>query len=322
MKCLKKLVLLAAATSLIVLVAASSASATALYNGTTSLGVGAELDFSLKFGTSALLVSTEGGELDKCSGSTVRGSITNAGGASATVSGNISELTWTGCTFPTTTTIKGGLEVHQIGSSTEGTVTSNAEIGVTINTIFFGSCVYGVKSATDLGKITSFSSGTAEFHANAVAVKLSGSNFACPETSKWTGTYVSTTPDNLRVEASGSGGGGEEEGIPLRSTPGAFNFFVGVEQTKSIVLEGTKAQVATVTSGALEASGGGSPPASLDLQNVNCFLDVTYSLGGSTCTVSIKNTASTPSGTYFLHMKVDVGGSTSAKDKYISINVS
>jgi hypothetical protein len=202
MKYVKILSLAAVAAMALMAFAASSASATALYNGATKLGVGSELDFSLKTGTSALLVNTEGGELDTCKSSTVKGSITNAGGASATVSGNISELTWGSCTFPTTTTIKGGLEVHQIGTSTEGTVTSNAEIGVTINTVFFGTCVYGVAKATDLGTLKTAASGTAEFIANAVAIKLSGSNFACPETSKWTGTYVSTTPDNLRVEAS------------------------------------------------------------------------------------------------------------------------
>jgi hypothetical protein len=202
MKHLKILGIAAVAAMALMAFAASSASATALYNGTTKLGVGSVLDFSLKSGTNALLVNTKGEELDKCTGSTVKGSITNAGGAGTAVSGSISELTWTGCTFTTTTTVKGGLEVIQTGTTTNGVVKSNAEIGVTINTVLFGSCVYGVAKGTELGTLTTNSTTNATFDANAVAIKLSGSNFACPETSKWTGTYVSTTPVNLRVEAS------------------------------------------------------------------------------------------------------------------------
>jgi hypothetical protein len=201
MKYVKILSLAAVAAMALMAFAASSASATALYNGATKLGVGSTIDFSLKSGTKALLTETGGESLDECSTSTVKGSITNAGGATSTVSGSISELTWGTCTFPTTTTVKGGLEIHWI-TATEGTVTSNAEIGVTINTIFFGSCVYGVAANTDLGKLTTFAAGRAVFHANAVAKRLSGSQAVCPETSNWKATYESTTPENLRVESS------------------------------------------------------------------------------------------------------------------------
>jgi len=203
MKYVKILSLAAVAAMALMAFAASSASATALYNGTTKLKVGSELDFSLKSGTSALLVDTENNTLDTCTTSTVKGSISNEGGAGKAVSGSISSLTWGQeggkCTFTTTTTKNGGLEVNWT-SGTSGTVKSNAEVAVTINTVFFGSCVYGVASGTSLGTLASASSGNATFTANAVAIKLSGSNIACPETSKWTGTYVSTTPVNLRVE--------------------------------------------------------------------------------------------------------------------------
>jgi hypothetical protein len=203
MKNLMILSLSAVAAMALMMFAAGSASATALYSGSTKLGVGAELDWSIKVVARIAQTAAEGGEaLDTCSTSTFKGNITNAGGASATVSGNISELTWGSCTFPTTTTIKGGLEVHQIGTSTEGTVTSNAEIGVTINTVFFGSCVYGVAKATDLGTLKTAASGTAEFIAKAVTNKLSGSNFACPPTVTLEAVWTTTTPDNLRVEPS------------------------------------------------------------------------------------------------------------------------
>ena len=197
-----------AAMALMGFVGASTASATALYKGATKMVKGETLDFSLAEKETAKLTNTAGTEtLDECTGSTVKGSITNAGGAGVAVQGSISELLWTGCTVTTTTDEKGGLEVTQIldkegKPTTEGTVKANAEIGVTINTVFFGICKYGVKSGTHLGVIKTASSGAAFFTANAVAVKLSGSNFACPETTKWTAKYQSTEPVNLRVEAS------------------------------------------------------------------------------------------------------------------------
>jgi hypothetical protein len=217
MKHVKIISLVAVAAMALMAFAASSASATALYNGTTKLGVGSELDFSLKAGTKAQLTETakstgegEGRVLDECGTSTVKGKITNAGGfdpaegekpaTSTEVQGSNSELTWGSCSVPTTTDTLGGLKVAQIGTSTEGTVKANAEIGVTINTFFFGVCRYGVANGTHLGVIKSNSSTTAEFTANAVAVKQTGGEFACPSTTKWVATYVSTTPDNLRVE--------------------------------------------------------------------------------------------------------------------------
>ena len=201
MKHLKMLGLaVVAAMALMAMVGAGSASATALYNGATKLGVGATIDFS-NVGP-VKLTNTAGTEvLDECTGSTVKGTISQAGGAGVAVKGNISELTWSGCTVPTTTDEKGGLEVIWT-AGTEGTVKASAEIGVTINTIFFGVCKYGVKAGNHLGTIKSSAAGTAQFTANATATKLAGSNFACPETTKWIAAYQSTTPHNLRVENS------------------------------------------------------------------------------------------------------------------------
>jgi hypothetical protein len=222
MKYMKMLGLFAMAAAAL-MAFAGAASATELYNGATTQKVGTVLDFSLKSGTSAILKETsppagEGGTLDTCTGSTVKGEITSAGSSTTTTTGvntfkekEIVEgkevvttktgITWSGCTFPTTTTIPGKLEIHHITGTTNGTLTADAEIGVTINTIFFGTCVYGVTAGTDLGTLTG--GNPAHFTANAVAEKLSGSAFACPETSLWTGTYVSTSPaGDFHVEAS------------------------------------------------------------------------------------------------------------------------
>ena len=203
MKYMKMLGLAAvAAMALMAFVGAGTASASGVYGSGGKLGVGATLDFSLKSGTSASLVNTAGESLDTCTSSTVKGKLTVAGDEKTNATGNIETLSWGSCTFPTTTVTLGKLSVDHIAATTNGTVTSDAEIGVTINTVFFGSCVYGVASGTALGTVTGNAAGAATYDANAVAKKLSGSAFACPETSKWTGTYTSTEQTKLYVEAS------------------------------------------------------------------------------------------------------------------------
>jgi hypothetical protein len=181
--------------------AASSASATELYNGATTLKSGTVLDFSAT-SFPFRLTNTQGTEtLDECTGSTIKGTTTNNGSAGVAVQSNITELTWTGCSVPTSTDTLGGLEVAWT-AGTEGTVKANAEIGVTINTIFFGLCTYGFEKGNHVGTIKSSAAGTATFTENATARKLTPSNFACPETARWIATYTSTSPDNLRVENS------------------------------------------------------------------------------------------------------------------------
>jgi len=196
-----KMLGIAAVAAMGLMAFAGSASATELYNGATTVKSGTVLDFTLKSGTSALLTETGGSTLDTCTGSTVKGKVTNAGSSTTTVTGENTSITWTGCTFPTTTVTLGKLEAHHVTGTTNATLTADAEIGVTINTVFFGSCVYGVKNGTDLGLVTGGNPAT--FTANAVAVKLSGSAFACPETSKWQASYTSTEPaGDLHAEAS------------------------------------------------------------------------------------------------------------------------
>jgi len=146
--------------------------------------------FTLKSNTSAKLVDTEGNTLDTCTGSTVEGEVEKVGSATTTVTGPVTRLLWSGCTFTTTTTQLSKLEGHVTGTGPNGTLTSDGEFKVTINTVLFGSCVYGVTAGTALGSVTGGASAT--FVANAIANKLSGSNVACPTTSKWTAEYVST----------------------------------------------------------------------------------------------------------------------------------
>jgi hypothetical protein len=198
MKNFKLLGLAAVAAMALMAFAASSASATALYNGATKLSNNATFDFSIPSGGSVTLLDTSSNVLDSCKTATAKGAlVTNSG----TPSGLFSELTWSSCTFPTKTLTLGGMKVTQIGTTTNGKVEANSTIEVTINTVLFGSCVYGVSPNTEIGTLTTASTGTATFDANAVAKKFSGGP-TCPETAKWTGSYTSTDPDNLRVEAS------------------------------------------------------------------------------------------------------------------------
>lgn len=218
MKYVKMLGLVAMVTALMGLIGVGTASATEVYRHTTgaTLGAGTALDFSLESGTSANLTNTKGESLDTCNSSTVKGEITSAGSATTTTTGvntyqeggeTKTGITWGGCTFATKTTVPGKLEIHNIKGTENGTLTADSEIGVTINTVFFGSCVYGVTAGTDLGTLTGAKTNGAElvpatFHANAVAEKLSGSNFACPETSLWKASYVATSPADLVVKES------------------------------------------------------------------------------------------------------------------------
>jgi hypothetical protein len=213
MKYVKMLALAAvAAGALMAFLGAGTASATVICSTTADPCPAGQawpntspIDFSIPSGSSAILKDTSGNELDKCSGSTVNGEITNTGSATETVTGTIKELTWTNCLFPTkTVSTDNKLKVHKIAGTSNGTVTSDTQIEVTINTILFGSCIYGVPSTTDVGTITEGSGTGATFHANAIASRF-GSNFACPSTSRWTGTYVLTSPSETTLSVSESG---------------------------------------------------------------------------------------------------------------------
>ena len=185
--------------ALMAFIGAGSASATVLCSTTADpcpAGqkwlVNTTLDWSLTPGTSANQVDTEGESLDTCKSSTMKWVITNAGSATETVTGTDEETTFGSCTFPTSTIELGKWEIHKIAGTSNGTVTSDQMTRTTTNTVFFGTCVYGVTPGASLGDITE--GNPAVLHINAVTEKLSGSNLACPATDKWTATYTLTSP--------------------------------------------------------------------------------------------------------------------------------
>jgi hypothetical protein len=219
MKYVKMLALAAVAVSaMMAFIGAGTASATKLCSTTADpcpAGQAWTAPKTLKFTLvgSASLTETGGEPIDTCTGSTVEGPTSNEGSSSETVSGTITTLDWTGCTFTTTTVATGGLEIHKIAGTSNGTLTtpSTGEIPrVTINTVFFGSCVYGITAGTSIGDLTEgigqsgTTAGAAIFHANAIAHKLSGSNIVCPSTSRWVATYQLTSPTGTTLSVSGS----------------------------------------------------------------------------------------------------------------------
>lgn len=200
-----------AALFVMAFIGGSSASATVLCSTTTTpcsakWPAGTVLEFSLAPGTSSKLTYTNGEPYMTCTGSTIGDKLTNAGSSTTTPAGPIETLTWSSCTFPNITTLKGGLEVHHITGTHNGTVTTTGETKVTFQTLFFGSCVYGTTAGTHLGTLTGTTATRTDavFAANTIVKKLIGSEAACPETSKWTAEYTLTKPANtdLYVEPS------------------------------------------------------------------------------------------------------------------------
>jgi hypothetical protein len=199
MKHLKMLGLAAiAALGLMAFVGAGTASATTLSTdsaGTTIYGVGTVIHTTLKSGTSALLETTGGAEIAKCTESTTKGEIEIATGT--WVGGALNTLNWGGCSQETVTINKGSIEIMQIGTKDEGEVRgkgSNVTLGV-----FGVSCTYGTGEGTTLGNLKGGTS--AELVINAVLARSAGNTLLCPASGRWTATYIVTTPHAVHIVA-------------------------------------------------------------------------------------------------------------------------
>ena len=145
----------------------------------------------------AKLTDSSGNVIATCTGGTVKGAINNEGGATETVSGNISELTWTGCSQTTDTVANGSLEIHWIEGTHNGTVTGKGS-QVTVQ-IFGVSCTYGTGNGTHLGTLTG---GTAPVLTISTTVTKTAGGFLCPGTAGWDAEYIVTEPHALFVTAS------------------------------------------------------------------------------------------------------------------------
>lgn len=210
MKYLKMLGLAAiAAAALMALIGTASASATVICSTTASpcpagqsWPAGTVLDFSLEPETTLIWRSGAGETIETCQGVTLRAHIANAGGATSTVRANNTTLDWSGCTWANKTIALGGLEIHNISGTSNGTLTASEEISWTFNSVFFGSCVYAWKAGKQFGTITEGKPATLDL--NSLIEKVSGSSFACPENGTLIGSFTLTEPSNttLSVEPS------------------------------------------------------------------------------------------------------------------------
>jgi hypothetical protein len=200
MKYLKMLGLAAVAAMALAAFGAGTASATQLTSGTggTPLPKGTVISASLQPGTSAILEA--GGFVeDTCTASTVTGTISNPGGASATVSGSVAKngLTFGNCIYPTTVEAGGTLEIHSSGGG-KGTLTGKG-FEVLIHGPS-GTCTYGAGEGTHLGTLDPAPSATghATMTINANVPRVGG--VFCPSEAVWNATYTVTSPTGLTVD--------------------------------------------------------------------------------------------------------------------------
>ncbi len=195
-----KILSVAAIAAAALMAFAGSASATSLTittesGATDTVTTGATLSAELVSGTEATLKSSFIGEV-KCAASTVAGEVTNAGGATETVKGSISTLTFTSCNGTVTVVQKGTLEVHTEGASANGngTLTSNgAEVTVELAGLH---CIYST-SNTDIGKVAGTHTGHDILTAASAAIPRTGgrSGAFCGSSATWNAQYTIT---NLR----------------------------------------------------------------------------------------------------------------------------
>jgi hypothetical protein len=197
-----------AAAAMLSIAGAGTASATVLCSTTVEpcppgqQWLNVTFDWSIPAGGSVLQTDTTGEPINTCKESTAKWTMIKNGGANETVTGQDELTSFGGCTFTTTTLKLANTEIHKIAGTSNGTVTADGVTEITINTVFFGSCVYGVKNGASIGDITE--GNPAMYHVNAVTWRLAGSNFACPETDRWTATYTLTSPVNTTLSVGNS----------------------------------------------------------------------------------------------------------------------
>jgi hypothetical protein len=202
MKRLKLSALTLAMTAVTALIGGSAASATEVYSGNTTLGIGTVTHVTLESESSGLFTDTSGNPIDTCRGTTGSGKALSAGSSTTTPKGIVEVLVNESCTQPTTTLNGGEGEIHHIAGTDNGTVTSMHTV-VTVS-VFGVSCRYGTGQGTDLGTLTGKTS-TSEFatmDVNAIINEQEPKQFLCPDTAKWLASYIITSPAGVNVRAS------------------------------------------------------------------------------------------------------------------------
>ncbi|MGN6256701.1 MAG: hypothetical protein ACTHN3_02980 [Solirubrobacterales bacterium] len=206
-----------AAGALSALIGAGTASATVLCSTNTNPCTGTKypsgtsVSGSLVSGTNAVLV-TGSGEVT-CTKSTISGKTTSAGSSTTTVTGEITAVSFTGCTesvFHSSCTVTSEnlpwkVEVHSSSTNGNGAMTAfssgKGNPGAIVECSFFVNCTYSTTSAT----LSVTGGNPAKVLASKVplAATTSGTHTTCPSnTATWTAEYEITTPKPLFVEGS------------------------------------------------------------------------------------------------------------------------
>jgi len=209
MKYLKMLGLAAiAAAALAAFAGAGTASATVLCSTTTSpcpagqkYAEGTRVGFTLAAGSSLRWINGET-VLETCKEAVLKTDITNAGSATSTVTSKNNTLSFSQCTFNNSFTKLGGLEIHNISGTSNGTVTAVEEVGWTFVNPMFGSCIYGWPTAQVVGTITEGKPATLDF--NLGITRLPGSSIVCPENGQLEGSLTQTEPSSTTLSVGAS----------------------------------------------------------------------------------------------------------------------
>jgi hypothetical protein len=187
MKYLKMLGLAVISAAALMAFGAGSASATTLYSTGAPISAGTTVHATMESGT--VTTSTTDGKtlVDTCTINTINGRTTNTSGSTVTVA--MESIQSQGCTVLTQILALGTLHIDSAGAITGSGSTT---------TINFGgvSCRYGYGSGTYLGSL-----GTSTFLMNAVLIEQEPKSFICPDTTKWSGAYVFTSPHDLTAGA-------------------------------------------------------------------------------------------------------------------------
>lgn len=242
MKPLKNLGLLAIAVAALTAFAATgTASATVLCgnnSGTTkcteAYAEGTEIQ-AVNEGTTTLTTSFTNIE---CSESTVGGKVTNPGGKSTAVSGNVETLTFSKCNCEVNVIKNGTLSITQIAGTDNGTLSSSgAEVTASCSTIF-GTvhCIYST-NATDLGTLTGGNPAKMDISsANIPRLTTSG---LCAEKANWDATYKVTRPTPLYVGNTEEEVSGVEAEAPITQVKGGKVKIVINNKRKAAITIGT-----------------------------------------------------------------------------------
>ena len=155
----------------------------------TDYPVGAGLDWSLETSTSTKFEDTEGKALNACTTSTWKAKMFMTGAAKegASFGTEPTWLTFANCTRPTVTTAGDASVVARIAGTDNGKVTPEFGITITIGLVT-GTCSF--RTVGQIGTLTGGLPSTIDV--NAVANHVAG--VMCPETIRWTGSYVQTEP--------------------------------------------------------------------------------------------------------------------------------